>query len=138
MDVGVDATLFDIDFDSADPNHGYVVGAKGTFLETTNAGKTWFPRSFTNLDAEEEINYRFEKVSFKDNEAWIIGKPAILLHSKDGGKNWERVPLSPKLPGKLVALLALFPLCLCDGRHRACAVANRRAQWRHRAWQLES
>lgn len=55
---------------------------QGTFLETTDGGKTWFPRSFTNLDAEEEINYRFEKVSFKDNEAWIIGKPAILLHSK--------------------------------------------------------
>jgi photosystem II stability/assembly factor-like uncharacterized protein len=53
------------------------------------------------LDAEEEINYRFEKVSFKENEAWVIGKPAILLHSKDAGKNWERVPLSPKLPGEL-------------------------------------
>ncbi len=79
--------------------HGYVVGAKGTFLETIDGGLTWLPRSFTNLDAEEEITYRFEKVSFKDNEVWVIGKPSILLHSKDGGKNWERVPLSPKLPG---------------------------------------
>ena len=51
-------------------------------METTDGGRSWFPRSFTNLDAEEEINYRFEKVSFKDNEAWVIGKPAILLHSK--------------------------------------------------------
>lgn len=109
VNVGVDTTLFDIAFDSGDPNHGYVVGAKGTFLETTDGGKNWFPRSFTNLDAEEEINYRFEKVSFKDNEAWIIGKPAILLHSKDGGKNWERVPLSPKLPGEPNGVVALGP-----------------------------
>lgn len=28
-----------------------------------------------------------------------MGKPAILLHTSDGGKNWERIPLSAKLPG---------------------------------------
>lgn len=33
------------------------------------------------------------------DEGWIVGKPAILLHTTDGGKNWERVPLSAKLPG---------------------------------------
>jgi photosystem II stability/assembly factor-like uncharacterized protein len=94
----VSSTLYDIAFDTED--HGYVVGAQGTFLETLNGGKTWEPRSFSNLDASEEINYRFEKVSFKDNEGWVIGKPAILLHTADGGKTWERVPLSPKLPGE--------------------------------------
>ena len=35
---------------------------QGTFLETKNGGKSWTPRSFSNLDADEEINYRFEKV----------------------------------------------------------------------------
>lgn len=107
--IGVDDTLYDLSFDSKDENHGYVVGAKGTFLETTNGGKSWFARSFTNLDAEEEINYRFEKVSFKDGEVWIIGKPAILLHSKDAGQSWERVPLSPKLPGEPNGIVALGP-----------------------------
>lgn len=109
VDAGVDTTLFDIAFDTADPSHGYVVGARGTFLETVNGGKSWFPRSFTNLDAEDEINYRFQTVSFENNEAWIIGKPAILLHSKDAGKNWERVPLSPKLPGEPNGIVALGP-----------------------------
>jgi hypothetical protein len=28
-----------------------------------------------------------------------VGKPAVLLHTTDGGKNWERIPLSAKLPG---------------------------------------
>lgn len=30
-----------------------------------------------------------------------MGKPAILLHTGDGGKSWERIPLSAKLPGEL-------------------------------------
>jgi hypothetical protein len=32
--------------------------SQGTFLETLDGGKSFKPRSFTNLDAEEEINYR--------------------------------------------------------------------------------
>ncbi len=32
-----------------------------------------------------------------------MGKPAILLHTTDGGANWERIPLSSKLPGELGA-----------------------------------
>lgn len=37
------------------------------------------------------------KVSMYNDEIFIIGKPPILLHSKDAGKSWERVPLSPKV-----------------------------------------
>lgn len=36
-----------------------------------------------------------------------MGKPAILLHTNDGGDNWERVPLSAKLPGNPVLVCAL-------------------------------
>mmetsp|Transcript_39192 Transcript_39192/g.61225 ORF Transcript_39192/g.61225 Transcript_39192/m.61225 type:complete len:411 (+) Transcript_39192:104-1336(+) len=100
------ATLFDIDFDTKNPDHGFLVGAKGTFLETFNGGKSWGVRTFSNLDEDEEINYRFEKVSFLDGEAWIIGKPPILLHTRDDGKSWERIPLSPKLPGEPSGIIA--------------------------------
>jgi photosystem II stability/assembly factor-like uncharacterized protein len=48
-------TVYDIDFDS--PTHGYIVGARGSFAETSDGGLTWEPRSFSNLDAEEEITY---------------------------------------------------------------------------------
>jgi len=48
---------------------------------------------------QEEITYRFEVTSLSNNEGWIIGKPAIMLHTRDGGKQFERIPLSPKLPG---------------------------------------
>lgn len=100
-------TVFAIDFDS--PSHGYIVGARGSFAETNDGGNTWEPRSFSNLDAEEEITYRFQVVSFKDGEGWVLGKPTLLLHTKDGGKNWERIPLSPKLPGEPTGVLATGP-----------------------------
>ena len=105
--VPFEDTVYDIDFDS--PTHGYLVGARGAFAETSDGGQTWEPRSFSNLDAEEEISYRFQVVSFKDGEGWVLGKPTLLLHTKDGGKSWERIPLSPKLPGEPTGILAKGP-----------------------------
>ena len=165
--------LFDIEFDPENPKNGWIVGNRGTFLQTTDSGKTWTPKSFANLDPDEEINYRFTKVSFKarhlppaarhqslfarlplppsslprtadcappsassgkkpaplrrasskraplsdhpappqpqNGEGYIIGKPAILLHTKDSGNSWERVPLSPKLPGDPYSIVTLGP-----------------------------
>lgn len=100
-------TLFDISFDPSKPEHGWLVGAKGTFLETFDGGITWITRSFTSLDEDEEISYRFEVASLLDNEGWIIGKPAIMLHTRDGGKQFERIPISPKLPGDPCSIKAL-------------------------------
>lgn len=107
VQVPFEDTIYDIDFDS--PTHGYLVGARGAFAETNDGGNTWEPRAFSNLDAEEEISYRFQVVSFKDGEGWVLGKPTLLLHTKDAGKSWERIPLSPKLPGEPTSILALGP-----------------------------
>lgn len=106
VELPVRETLFDISFDPQKPEHGWLVGAKGTFLETFDEGKTWNTRTFSSLDEDEDINYRFEVASLLDNEGWIIGKPAIMLHTRDGGKQFERIPLSPKLPGEPVSIKA--------------------------------
>jgi photosystem II stability/assembly factor-like uncharacterized protein len=37
VQLPVATTLYDIAFDTAEPSHGFVVGAKGTFLEVNNA-----------------------------------------------------------------------------------------------------
>lgn len=109
VSLPVDTVLFDLDFVKDDPKHGWLVGSKGTFLETLNGGETWIPRTFANLDPDEELTYRFENVSFFGNDGWVIGKPAIMLHTKDGGKSWLRVPVSPKLPGEPTLITALGP-----------------------------
>jgi len=108
IDLSLRETLFDISFDPKKPDHGWLVGAKGTFLETFDGGKTWNTRTFSNLDEDEEISYRFEVANLNDNEGWIVGKPAILLHTKDGGKQFERIPLPPKLPGFYYLLSIIF------------------------------
>jgi len=100
-------TLYDIDFDS--DTHGYLVGARGSFAETNDGGKTWEARSFSNLDAEEEVTYRFQVASFKNGEGWVLGKPTLMLHTKDGGRSWERIPMSPKLPGEPTSIVATGP-----------------------------
>ncbi|KAI0566246.1 hypothetical protein FGB62_11g121 [Gracilaria domingensis] len=102
-------TIYDIDFSPVDPSHGFLVGSRGTVAETFDRGVTWQPRTFARLDADEELNYRFEVVTFRGQEGWVIGKPSLLLHTSDSGKSWERVPLSPKLPGEPVAITALGP-----------------------------
>lgn len=49
---------------------------------------------------DEGFNFRFNSISFNGDEGWIVGKPAIVLHTENGGKTWQRIPLSAKLPGK--------------------------------------
>jgi photosystem II stability/assembly factor-like uncharacterized protein len=78
-------------------------------LESFDGGQSWKTRSFTSLDEDEEINYRFEVASLLDNEGWIIGKPSIMLHTRDGGKQFERIPMSPKLPGDPSSIRATGP-----------------------------
>jgi len=107
ISVPFDDTLFDVDFDT--PDHGYLVGAKGTFAETNDGGETWNERTFLSVDAEEEVTYRFQQVSFKNGEGWVLGRPPILLHTTDVGKTWEKIPLSPKLPGDPASVVALGP-----------------------------
>ena len=73
VELPIRETLFDISFDPSKPLHGWIVGSKGTFLETFDGGNTWIPRSFSNLDEDEEITYRFEVASLNQDEGWIVG-----------------------------------------------------------------
>lgn len=80
---------------------GFLLGTRQTLLETKDGGRTWTPRSIPSAE-DEDFNYRFNSISFEGKEGWIIGKPAILLHTSDSGNSWERVPLSSRLPGNPV------------------------------------
>ncbi|CAI0416288.1 unnamed protein product [Linum tenue] len=103
IDPGV--VLLDIAFVPDDPTHGFVLGTRQTLLETKDGGATWFPRSIASAE-EEDFNYRFNSISFKGNEGWIVGKPAILLYTPDAGETWKRIPLSAQLPGDMVYIKA--------------------------------
>lgn len=85
---------------------GFVLGTRQTILETKNGGNTWVPRSIPSAE-DEDFNYRFNSISFKGKEGWIVGKPAILLYTSDAGDTWERIPLSSQLPGDMVILSSI-------------------------------
>jgi photosystem II stability/assembly factor-like uncharacterized protein len=59
---------------------------------------------------DEGFNFRFNSISFNGDEGWIVGKPAILLHTTDGGKSWERIPLSGGAASRLLSLPWRQPL----------------------------
>ena len=109
IDPGV--VLLDIAFVPDDPSHGFLLGTRQTILETKDGGATWFPRSIPSAE-DEDFNYRFNSVSFSGKEGWIVGKPAILLHTSDAGDSWERIPLSAQLPGDMVIAFSQLLLSL--------------------------
>ena len=98
--------LLDIAFTDAEAKHGFLLGTRQTILETFDGGKTWDAKDLGQDVIDDEVNYRFNSVSFNGDEGWIVGKPAILLHTVDAGKTWERVGLSPRLPGIPVLITA--------------------------------
>ena len=72
---------------------------------TTDGGNHW---QVQQLDLGDE-KVRFNSVSFKGSEGWIVGLPSILLHTSNEGQTWERITLNAKLPGSPYSIVALSP-----------------------------
>ncbi|KMZ72533.1 Ycf48-like protein [Zostera marina] len=108
IDPGV--VLLDIAFVPDDPSHGFLLGTRQTIMETKDGGITWIGRSIPSAE-DEDFNYRFNSISFKGKEGWIVGKPAILLYTSDAGENWERIPLSASLPGDMIYIKVTGEKC---------------------------
>ena len=106
VDLPLEPGVILLDIAFVNDKRGFLLGTRQTILETADGGKTWEARDLSNL-LDDDVNYRFNSVSFAGEEGWIIGKPAVLLHTVDGGKNWERVGLSPRLPGAPLLITAV-------------------------------
>jgi photosystem II stability/assembly factor-like uncharacterized protein len=102
ISIPTDAKLLDVGF-TENPLHGFLVGSKATVMETYDGGETWEPLEI-NLDDQK---YRFNSVNFSGKEGWIAGEPSVLLHTTDEGHSWSVVPLSEKLPGNPLGVVAL-------------------------------
>jgi photosystem II stability/assembly factor-like uncharacterized protein len=83
--------LYDVFF--VDSTRGWVVGANGLILHTTNGGKTW---ELLHLGKYPNLY----SVYFKDaSEGWAVGHDGLFLHTVDSGKTWEneKLPLKASL-----------------------------------------
>ena len=104
VDIPTDRTLLDIDFiDNSD--RGWIVGDKGTLLETRDGGINWKSSTLQTSNPD----YYLSSVSFNSQEGWVAGEPKVMLHTTDGGDGWAQIPLSDKLPGDPMLVTATGP-----------------------------
>lgn len=77
---GVGVNLNGVHFVS--PTKGWVVGASGTILSTTDGGSTW-----TKVTSPTSNN--LNKIWFADSlDGWITGDNGTILSTTDGGSQW--------------------------------------------------
>ncbi|MEO1434864.1 MAG: YCF48-related protein [Bacteroidota bacterium] len=84
--AGTDVLLTDVFF--IDANIGWVVGADGTILKTTNGGDSWTAQT-------SGVTTSLRGVHFLDaNRGWAVGFPAFngtetVLYTSNGGDTWD-------------------------------------------------
>ena len=86
-----------LDVDFIDNKKGFIVDSNRLIMESNDGGETWEKR---DLDISSEENFRLLDIDFKGEEGWLIGQPALVMHTLDSGKNWTRLSLGNKLPGQ--------------------------------------
>jgi photosystem II stability/assembly factor-like uncharacterized protein len=75
----LDAVFFD-----AAGRRGWVVGAAGLILSTTDAGATWTRRA--------PVSFDLHGVWFTSaQEGWVVGNGGTVLHTTDSGTSWTRL-----------------------------------------------
>lgn len=66
------------------PTEGWVTGASGVILHTTDAGKHWMAQNSGTL-------HWLQSVSFVDaSHGWVVGNDGTILATKDGGDTWTQ------------------------------------------------
>ena len=65
------------------PDTGWVVGARGRILHTTNGGEQW------NRQTSNTRVYLTKIFFISALKGWIVGENSTILHTEDGGENWN-------------------------------------------------
>ncbi|MGD1937394.1 MAG: photosynthesis system II assembly factor Ycf48 [Cyanophyceae cyanobacterium] len=104
LEIPTDNSILDITF-SDDGETGWMVGKDSTILKSNDGGDTW---ETLGLDLGD-LSYNLFSVDFYGEEGWIVGKPSLMLHTTDNGEHWSEIPLSAKLPGDPLSVVAAGP-----------------------------
>ncbi|OOP56200.1 MAG: hypothetical protein AYP45_10410 [Candidatus Brocadia carolinensis] len=123
---GTTEGLDDVQF--VDANQGWAVGSGSTILHTVDGGKAWNPQTsgITEGLAAVQISNENEPIPLRkanrlapgltavhfldENQGWIADDGGTILHTVDGGKNWN-----PQASGIKAALLDMLFLNVNQG-----------------------
>lgn len=129
------AKLSGTDVDFADAEHGWLVGLSGAIYATTDGGDAWVAQdSGTNV-------HLGDIAAISPTEAWAVGQgvgfsdvivlpsPTALLHTTDGGANWEAVETPPNSWFREIAFVgelgwALGTACPTEADAPSCWLAE--------------
>jgi len=85
LEIGPVNPLLDVWFENE--NHGFVVGAYGMFLRTTDGGKTW---KDMGLQLDNPRSFHLNSIAQITGGALVIvGEAGQIFASVDGGDTWE-------------------------------------------------
>src|SRR4030095_10980799 len=82
-----------------DQNRGWIVGSKGTMLQTLDGGNTWKPHGGSTDDVVRDIFFIDEKNGWMVCEVnayqlkSVDDPRAYLMRTTDGGENWRRIEI---------------------------------------------
>ncbi|MCK6618900.1 MAG: T9SS type A sorting domain-containing protein [Calditrichaceae bacterium] len=106
LNSGVGNDLYAVHF--INPDSGYVAGAGGTVLRTTNGGANW--ENVSPAGVSEDLN----GISvFSDERAVAVGSGGLILLTTDGGANWT--PISSGVSDNLLCVSFSGDQGICGG-----------------------
>ena len=78
-----------------DNDNGFIVGNRGTFLKTTDAGENWISHSTGTNEQINAVQFLNQNIGFAvanlSDSAWV-------MKTTDGGENWVTQILNPTYP----------------------------------------
>ncbi len=93
----------------ADSSSGWIVGDYGTILHTIDGGITWQEQKCQDIvpvikpdEWEQPLPMLYDVCFVDNNRGWIGGVDGIILHTDDGGKNWQKLRTNSK--GKIYSI----------------------------------
>ncbi len=77
---------------------GWIVGSNGTFLYTTDAGKTWLQKKSFTKDTILDVHFADAKNGWLlcERDVYNLGgkSPSYLLKTLNGGETWDKIEFS--------------------------------------------